>query len=78
MKELSLYKIRDMAINSELSVYSVQEISNLINKNKNIARVYMNRLVQKGLATRLVNGKISFINDDFIIYHSWFLPRIYQ
>ena len=67
MKELSLYKIRDMAINSELSVYSVQEISNLINKNKNIARVYMNRLVQNGLATRLVNGKISFINDDFII-----------
>ena len=43
MKILSLYKIRDMALNSGLSVYSVQEISNLINKNKNIARVYMNR-----------------------------------
>ncbi|MGC8686960.1 MAG: hypothetical protein ACP5SF_05345 [Thermoplasmata archaeon] len=67
MKELSLYKICDMALNSGLSVYNVQEISNLINKNKNIARVYMNRLVKNGLATKLTNGKISFINDDFII-----------
>ena len=55
-----------MALNSGVRVYSVQEISNLINKNKNIARVYMNRLVQNGLATRLVNGKISFINQSYV------------
>ena len=67
MKELSLYKIRDMALNSGVSVYNSQELSNLINKNKNIALVYMNRLVKNGLATKLNKGKISFIKDDFII-----------
>lgn len=67
MKELSLFKIRDMALNSGVSVYNSQEFSNLINKNRNISLVYMNRLVKNGLATRLINGRISIIEDDFII-----------
>jgi predicted transcriptional regulator of viral defense system len=67
VKELSLYKIRDMALNSGASVYNSQELSNLINKNKNIALVYMNRLIKNGLAIKLTKGKISFIKDDFII-----------
>ena len=56
-----------MALNSGVSVYNSQEFSNLINKNRNISLVYMNRLVKNGLATRLINGRISIIEDDFII-----------
>ena len=67
MKELSLYKIRDIALNSGIAVFDAQQLSQLIDKNKNIALVYMNRLVNNGLATRIVNGKISFIKDDFLI-----------
>ena len=74
MKELSLYKIRDMALASGVSVYDAQELSNLINKNKNIALVYMNRLVQNDLAIRLINGKISFNKDDFIIASQLIMP----
>ncbi len=33
-KELSPYKIRDMALNSGVGVFNAQELSNLINKKK--------------------------------------------
>lgn len=64
---LNLYKIRDMALESKRAVYSTQMLANLICKEKTIANVYLNRLVQKGLAQRLVNGKISFIDDTHVI-----------
>ena len=36
--------------------------------------VYMNRLVRNNLATKPVNGKISFINDDFIMASQLIYP----
>jgi len=74
MKELSLYKIRDMALKNNVPVYNVNEFSNLIQKNNKIAIVYMNRLIKNDLATKLINGKISFINDDFIIASQLIYP----
>ena len=73
-KELSLYKIRDMALNSGVGVFNAQELSNLINKKKSVALVYMNRLIKNGLAIRLKNGKISFNKDDFIIASQLVFP----
>ena len=73
-KELSLYKIRDMALNSDVGVFNAQELSNLINKKKSVALVYMNRLIKNGLAIRLKNGKISFNKDDFIIASQLVFP----
>lgn len=49
------------------SVFSIQQLSNLIGKPKVIAGVYASRLVNSGLAVRLIEGKISFSNDDYII-----------
>ncbi len=66
-KRLSLYKIRDMAINSGISVFNVDGFAKLINKNANISRVYMNRLVKNNLAVKLLNGKIAFTDDVFVI-----------
>ena len=67
MKELSLYQIRDLALESGRAVFSMQQLSNLIGKSKPVCTVYASRLVQKGLAVRLIKGKISFEKDEFII-----------
>jgi predicted transcriptional regulator of viral defense system len=67
MEKWSLYKIREKAINTGRSVFSIVELANLISKKKSIATVYASRLVEKGLAKKLLNGKISFDQDDFVI-----------
>ncbi len=67
MKELSLYQIRDIALESGQAVFSMQQLSNLIGKPKSVCAVYASRLVQKGLAVRVLKGKISFEKDEFII-----------
>lgn len=67
MKITNLYEIRDNALKSGRAVYSVQQFANLIQKPKAIAKVYLSRLVKKGLAKRLLRGKISFIEDDHVI-----------
>jgi predicted transcriptional regulator of viral defense system len=67
VKELSLYKIRDLALESGRAVYSAQQLSNLTGKSKAISSVYSSRLVKSGLATRLQKGTISFVKDDFVI-----------
>ena len=67
MKELSLYKIRDLALESGRSVYNSAQLSNLINMERTTASVYMSRLVDKGMAKKLIRGKISFVDDDFVI-----------
>lgn len=67
MKELSLYQIRDLALDSGRGVFSVQQLSNLIGKPKMVCNVYASRLVKKGLAVRIAKGKISFEGNEFII-----------
>lgn len=60
---LNIYKIRDMAREGGRAVYSVQQLANLVGKPKKIANVYASRLVAKGLATRLVRGKLAVTSD---------------
>ena len=67
MKELTLYKIKEMALSSDRAVYNRSQLSNLIGKGYATASVYLTRLWKNGLAKRLVRGKISFIENDFII-----------
>lgn len=67
MKTLSLYQIRDLALDSGRSVFSVQQLANLIGRPRSIATVYSSRLVNKGIASRVLKGKISFEKDDFVI-----------
>ncbi|MCX6803876.1 MAG: hypothetical protein NTY48_04885 [Candidatus Diapherotrites archaeon] len=66
-KELSLYEIRDRAIDSRRAVFSSQQLANFIQKSKSIASVYLNRLAKKKLAVQLIKGKISFDDDEFVI-----------
>ncbi len=54
MKELSLYKIRDLAFESGRSVYNIQQLSNLIGRPRETTTVYFNRLVERNLAKRLL------------------------
>ncbi len=67
MKELSMYKIREMALNSDRAVYNTAQLSNLIGKDYSTASVYLTRLWTNGFAKRLMRGKISFIDNDFVI-----------
>jgi len=74
MKELNLYLIPKKVEQTERAVYSVQQFSNLIGKPRTVARVYMNRLVKRGLAKNVLKGKISFLDDDFVISAQMFEP----
>lgn len=67
MKNSSLYQIRDKAIASGRAVFSVQELSNLTGKKRAVATVYLSRFVKNKLAKRIKKGKITFIDDDFVI-----------
>ncbi len=64
---MQLYQIRDLAIASNRAVYSVQQLSNLIGKSRAISTVYLSRLVKKKLAIRVMKGKVSFVDDPFVI-----------
>lgn len=66
-KELSLYKIRDKAIDTRRAVFSAQQLANFIRKKKSVASVYLNRMVKKRIAVQLIKGKISFDEDEFVI-----------
>jgi len=64
---MQLYQIRDLAIESNRAVYSIQQLSNLIGKSRAISTVYSSRLVEKKLATKVMKGTISFVDDPFVI-----------
>lgn len=67
MKETNLYEIKEKALRSGRVVFGVAELSNLIGKDKNVAKVYLSRLVKRGLAFKLAKGKITLSEDEFII-----------
>jgi len=56
-----------MALESGRAVFSTQQLANLIGKPRAISTVYASRLAQKGLAWKVLKGKISFEKDEFII-----------
>jgi hypothetical protein len=59
MKETNLYEIKEKALRSGRVVFGVVKLSNLIGKDKNVAKVYLSRLVKRGLAFKLAKGKIT-------------------
>jgi hypothetical protein len=59
MKETNLYEIKEKALRSGRVVFGVVKLSNLIGKDKNVAKVYLSRFVKRGLAFKLAKGKIT-------------------
>jgi len=74
MKQTNLYQIRDKALKSGRAVFSVQQLANLIGKSKAVAKVYLNRMAKAGLARKVLQGKISFSQDDFAIASQLYEP----
>lgn len=66
-KKNSLYSVREFALNAGKAVITPAEIANILGKPKNVGTVYAARLVKKGLARRLVRGKLALVDDDFAI-----------
>lgn len=74
MKQTNLYQIRDKAVKSGRSVFSVQQLANLMGKPKATATVYLNRMAKAGLGKKVLQGKISFSDDDFAIASQLYEP----
>lgn len=66
MENLNIYKIRDLALSTERRVFSIKDIANLINRPYSQAKVYSNRLVEKKLAKKVYEGRISFTDNEYI------------
>ena len=64
---MHLYQIRERALASGRAVFSVQQLATLIGSSYDVAKSYASRLVKKGFAQRLVRGKLTFIDDPFVI-----------
>ncbi|MEM2112441.1 MAG: hypothetical protein QXX08_11300 [Candidatus Bathyarchaeia archaeon] len=64
---MNLYEIRDRVFEGGRLVLSIDQLSNLIPAPKAHAKVYANRMIKKGFATRIIEGTIAFTNDTFII-----------
>ncbi len=64
---LSIYEIRDKALKSGRAVYTPQQLSHLTGKSVESARVYMSRLVAKNLAQKVMRGRISFTDNDYVV-----------
>jgi predicted transcriptional regulator of viral defense system len=67
MKENSIYSIKEFALNAGKAVITPAEIANILGRPKSIGAVYAARLVKKGLAKRILRGKLSLSDDDFAI-----------
>ena len=66
-KTWSIYTIKEKALKTGRAVFSTKELSNLTSTKVANANVYSTRLVKKGLAKKLIKGKISFDDDEFVI-----------
>ncbi len=67
MKELNLYKIKELALKTRRRVFAVKELAVIINKPVSLARVYLNRLIVNGFGERVAEGIITFTDDDYVI-----------
>ena len=66
-RKLNLYKMRDICNNSGRSVFTTSQLVNLLGVSDGMARLYLSRLVKKGMAVRIRRGYISFSRNDYII-----------
>ncbi len=66
-KKKSLYSLKEIAIGAGKAVITPAEIANILGKPKSFGAVYASRLVKKGLAKRLMRGKLALVDDDFAI-----------
>lgn len=64
---MNLYEIKNKVLEGGRLVLKIDQLSNLILAPKAHAKVYANRMVKKGFATRIMEGTIAFTNDAFII-----------
>ena len=74
MERTNLYRIKEKALGSRRAVFSIQQLANLTGKSKAVAKVYLNRLAKAGLARKILQGKVSFSDDDFAIATQLYEP----
>lgn len=71
---MNIYQVKENAIETGRMVFTAQSLSPVLSSTTEVARVYLKRLVDKGLAERLINGVVSFTQDDFVISSQLYEP----
>lgn len=74
IKIMHLYEIKEQLKKKEKAVFTVNEIARIINRDKKIVSVYINRMLKKGLIYRIEKNKISISDDPFIVASQLVFP----
>jgi predicted transcriptional regulator of viral defense system len=63
----SIYEFRDRALGSPRRVFGYAQLALLFGVDKKFVKVYVHRMVKKGLARRLIEGRVAFTEDPFVV-----------
>ena len=74
MKELDIFKIKELALETKRRVLSIKELSILLKKSEGTTRSYLARLVKRGIANKVVSGHVAFTDNDYIIANQLIEP----
>lgn len=66
--------IKERALRSKRRVFNVKDLVNLLNTTEENARVYIERVVKRKLATKVARGIIAFTDNDYIIANQLIEP----
>jgi len=64
---MNLYEIKDILEKKEKAIFTMNEFAKLFQLKKEVASVYLYRMVKKGLLIKIEKNKFSLTNDPFII-----------
>lgn len=71
---MNMYEARDKILKYEKAVFSINEISRILGINKNVASVYINRMIKKGLLYKIERNKVSSSDDIFVVSSQLIFP----
>lgn len=66
--------LRERALESGRAVFSYDQLATLAGIPRDHTRVYASRLVQRGLATKVVGGVVTFDEDPFLVATQFLEP----
>jgi len=63
----SIYELRDRARESPRRVFDYTQLARFLGLERRFVKVYVRRMVKKGLAWRPVEGRVAFTEDPFVV-----------
>lgn len=63
----SIYEFRDRLVEGPRRVFSYPQLAVLLGVDRTFVRVYVHRMVEKGLAWKPLEGRVAFTRDPFVV-----------